>query len=568
VEAKPYSIQPPEQIAKVYGGDKQKIMQAAQMGIVDPTAALLAGMFIDRMRAPQGVEQTNPPTVAQQVLGGAGSAPPPQAQAPAGGLGAMPPAAGMAPPMPPQAPAPEQPPVGMADGGMVPPNQVGNNNPSMTPPYQMGAPGIGAPAPAPAPTPYTAAGTQAPYASAGLDGLPIPDTMFDENRNGGFDDGYAGGGLVAFADGGPIGPELEAAALKAIPGIGVTSRQRSAAHNAQVGGVKNSYHLTNNARDFVPPKGMGMDALHASLSNLFGGKYDILNEGDHVHVEPGGSQHREPMKKHDIYTPEGLHRSREDYEREASDLWGQLPTMGTDKLKEYYQRELSPEEQKKSRKEDMWAALTQIGASMASTSSPNFLQAVGQALSDTLPSVQASKKERKAAEHDAVRALTDIFGMERSDAKDMHKYALELQKTGIGLEESAADRKSRADIAAADNAARLAQIKEQGKISRDVANIGAEVKMDKGVEGLAQRYYTMGKNEAIAKGRPVDEASLRAISLQKAYAYISAHSKTPQQVNPLADLLKQTGVQPGAQQQGGQTPENPYAGFSATEVGN
>jgi hypothetical protein len=41
-----------------------------------------------------------------------------------------------------------------------------------------------------------------PYASGGgLSELPIPDNMFDESRNGGFDDGYAGGGLVAFAAG-------------------------------------------------------------------------------------------------------------------------------------------------------------------------------------------------------------------------------------------------------------------------------------------------------------------------------------------------------------------------------
>jgi hypothetical protein len=40
------------------------------------------------------------------------------------------------------------------------------------------------------------------YASGGgLSDLPVPDTMFDEPTNGGFDDGYAGGGLVAFAAG-------------------------------------------------------------------------------------------------------------------------------------------------------------------------------------------------------------------------------------------------------------------------------------------------------------------------------------------------------------------------------
>lgn len=154
---KPFSIQAPQDIAKEYGGNKQKIAQAVQTGLLDPTSAVLAGMFIDRMRSAQMMEQAQAPTIAQQVMTprppvGPSVMPP---GAPAGGLGAMAPqgAPPMAPPMAPQGP-------GMADGGFIP-----------------------------------------PYASGGLDGLPVPDTMFDESRNGGFDDGYAGGGIVAFAAG-------------------------------------------------------------------------------------------------------------------------------------------------------------------------------------------------------------------------------------------------------------------------------------------------------------------------------------------------------------------------------
>lgn len=149
--AKPFSIQSPEDIAKEYAGNKQKIAQAMQMGIVDPTAGVLAGMFIDRMRAAQMQEQAPQTTVAQQVMGGAPPVPAPPL--PAGGLGAtaqaappMAPQMGMAPPMPQEAP------MGMADGGLAM--------------------------------------------------LPVPDTMFDEPTNGGFNDGYAGGGIVAFSDGG------------------------------------------------------------------------------------------------------------------------------------------------------------------------------------------------------------------------------------------------------------------------------------------------------------------------------------------------------------------------------
>ena len=65
---KPYSIQAPEDIAKEYGGNKQKIAEAAKMGLVDPTAAVMAGMFIDRIRGAQAQEQAQQPTVAEQVF--------------------------------------------------------------------------------------------------------------------------------------------------------------------------------------------------------------------------------------------------------------------------------------------------------------------------------------------------------------------------------------------------------------------------------------------------------------------------------------------------------------------
>lgn len=148
--AKPFSIQSPEDIAKEYAGNKQRIAQAMQLGVVDPTAGVLAGMFIDRMRSAQMQEQAPQATVAQQVMGGAPATPPPP---PSGGLGAAPPVAPPMAPMQPPMPAPGGAPMGMADGGLAT--------------------------------------------------LPVPDAMFDEPTNGGFDDGYAGGGLVAFAGGGP-----------------------------------------------------------------------------------------------------------------------------------------------------------------------------------------------------------------------------------------------------------------------------------------------------------------------------------------------------------------------------
>lgn len=52
-----------------------------------------------------------------------------------------------------------------------------------------------------------------------------------------------------------------------------------------MGGVANSYHLTGQARDSIPPPGMSMAAYAAELKRL-NPHLDVINEGDHVHMEP------------------------------------------------------------------------------------------------------------------------------------------------------------------------------------------------------------------------------------------------------------------------------------------
>ncbi|ABD27429.1 hypothetical protein Saro_2994 [Novosphingobium aromaticivorans DSM 12444] len=110
-----------------------------------------------------------------------------------------------------------------------------------------------------------------------------PQYATDSTKGG--DQSTAGRGIA------PTGSAIESAAMAAVPGLTVTSRQRSPGKNASVGGVDDSYHLTDQARDFVPPKGMGMGALRDRLAKAFPG-FDVINEGDHVHIEPGkGTPH-------------------------------------------------------------------------------------------------------------------------------------------------------------------------------------------------------------------------------------------------------------------------------------
>ena len=70
-----------------------------------------------------------------------------------------------------------------------------------------------------------------------------------------------------------------------LSGEQVTSTRRSPARNKAVGGVGNSYHLSGNARDSVPPRGMSMQDYYLQLKRLNPG-LDVINEGDHIHMEP------------------------------------------------------------------------------------------------------------------------------------------------------------------------------------------------------------------------------------------------------------------------------------------
>lgn len=78
-----------------------------------------------------------------------------------------------------------------------------------------------------------------------------------------------------------------------LDGERITSTYRTPAHNKAVGGVSNSYHTRRGAdgrplaRDSVPPTGMSMTAYAAQLRRL-NPHLDVINEGDHVHMEPKG----------------------------------------------------------------------------------------------------------------------------------------------------------------------------------------------------------------------------------------------------------------------------------------
>ncbi len=75
--------------------------------------------------------------------------------------------------------------------------------------------------------------------------------------------------------------EAQAAIEAAAPGVRTTSGRRSAANNRRVGGAPGSFHLQDRARDLIPPSGMSMAQLAATMRAK---GFRALDEGDHVHV--------------------------------------------------------------------------------------------------------------------------------------------------------------------------------------------------------------------------------------------------------------------------------------------
>ena len=440
METKPYNLQSPEQIAKDYGGNKQKIAEAMQMGIVDPTAGTMAGMFIDRMRSAAQTEQAPQQTVAQQVFAppapvapGMGAIPQggmqPPAPAPAG-LGATPEAAMMAEQMP--APAPEMPPQEMPPQEM--PMMAGGG---MVPPYMSGS---------------------------GISDLPLPDDMFDESRNGGFNDGYAGGGIVALArGGGPLTDEEAWSRIKRLEGgLGPKGEMRV----SSAGAVGPAQLMPATAPEAAKLAGLPWDekryrtdaaynealgkAYYLSRVNARGGDYNKAALDYHTgmgNVDKGkiGPAGREYLRKfsgaeipnRDINTPEGQVASVEDIFGRLQERFGPSAEerAAREKLTARAEELTSDEYQNKLRKESLWETLAAIGFNMASSKSPSLLQAVGEAAAAALPGASADKKERKALKDRGLELMVELGAKDRKEAIPLWNMATEAAKTNMSQQQ-------------------------------------------------------------------------------------------------------------------------------------
>jgi hypothetical protein len=91
-------------------------------------------------------------------------------------------------------------------------------------------------------------------------------------------------GVAAAPAAAPVHPEMggDPRSYFTSMGFGINSLARTPAHNAAVGGVKNSMHLTGEAADLSVPKGVDRKQAVAALKQQ--GFTEVLDEGDHIHV--------------------------------------------------------------------------------------------------------------------------------------------------------------------------------------------------------------------------------------------------------------------------------------------
>lgn len=535
METKPFSMQSPEQIAKDYGGNKQKIAEAMQMGILDPTAGTLAGMFIDRMRSAAQTEQAPQQTVAQQVFA---PAPPPEAPAaPPAGLGATPEAAAMPPmdAMPPQemgAPQMEMPaeemPM-MAEGGMVPPYMAGG----------------------------------------GLSDVPLPDGMFDEPSNGGFGDGYAGGGMVAFAPGGDVdAARLRRALLMQESGgdYGVVNAEGSGAMGAYQFMPATARALAKRlGLEYRPDLMSGdkgrskegrtyqerlMDAQMEDILAYSGG--DIGKAGAYHFAGPNTKGHGAKTRKYEQDILRRYSGSKDtggdelaSAAQDSNTLYG-MPTNLQDTIamlsgmmpeeseeqREYSEslkEQLSPESRAQRKKDAFFEGLGKLGARLAGAKDKSLLGGLAETLGAGASDIAESLDEDKKDIRDMQRELTAISNLNRKEKMEVMGMGVDLNVKSANLAENIETRKAEVEY----KKAMLAI--EQAKIGADLAKIAAD---SQGKENTKERFIETFYNVLRRKGYSENAA--------RQWAYIAAEKQ-------LAKVKGESGGLFGDEETGGTT---------------
>jgi hypothetical protein len=314
-----------------------------------------------------------------------------------------------------------------------------------------------------------------PYASGGgLSDMPLPDGMFDEPSNGGFGDGYAGGGIIAFHSAGEVNDP---------------NKDKDVNGDGKVDGADILVTAQKDDEVLTPLMKRGM--MFGSVPSGYGGFDDTLGGN----LETINQEAPRLVKRYEQYQA-------------------------------YLDKMLDPEERKKSKKEDMWMALGQIGARMATTPG-SLLQAAGAGIGEALPGIAAAAKERRGEERAVIK---DMLEQERTSNKEVMEranVALDMLKGYNVNEQSFQDKNFNnlltrlgfdIDIVKA-NIMAGASIRE-ALIGADASRYGSNKQVE--VEKYRRDAgITDAVNKAISRGGPNYAGYVEAIKAGKGNKYIT-----------------------------------------------
>jgi hypothetical protein len=144
-----------------------------------------------------------------------------------------------------------------------------------------------------------------------------------------------------------------------------------------------------------------------------------------------------PMPREaDTSTAQGRGMSFEDSQAAGRTLVSGFPREEMERAREYALEQLDPEVQKQAAKADMWEGLAAMGFRLAASSTPNILQAIGEAATATLPELKLSKKERKAVKDDAVKTLMALEDVDRKTAIAGVEVGMDIYRTGVSADQA------------------------------------------------------------------------------------------------------------------------------------
>ena len=200
----------------------------------------------------------------------------------------------------------------------------------------------------------------------------------------------------------------------------------------------------------------------------------------------------------------------------------------------YYEGLMSPEAQEKSRKEDLYTMLAQIGFGMAGTKSPSFLQAAGQAASAAIPGAVQARKERKAEQRQGLAALTSIEEAGNAERRASTDFALAARqrdvarRDGVWSAQQERDFQEKRDKALREHQLNVLRIEQAGANSR----AGGDRRPSLGEQEVAAYAADIRReNPDMPESQVMANAFTRARSSESETGFPPAGGDTPE-INP------------------------------------